>query len=234
MAMSCGPLRCLMQMVKIMRESFGAMSKQLITNNQEHFIKSEAITLTTLVTEESFTLINEEVYEKQIYLGKYNSPSNWRKIPDSEVPVEEGENKMLDWNKERKRTRDRLLDYDFSIVPAYPHSAGLPMVYPWENITLSQLSHQFFTLAQKNGYEGSEEELWKRFYHHSVVYGTLDSFPIPGEENTLYLDIETEILYYYKNISGEIDAAKIAVVGGAIVGYSEILDVTYVYIPIRA
>ena len=55
-------------------------------------MKSETITLTTLVAEEGFTLTNGEVYGKQVYLGKYDSPSNWREIPDSEVPVEEGEN----------------------------------------------------------------------------------------------------------------------------------------------
>jgi len=32
--------------------------------------------------------------------------------------------------KERRRTRDRLLEYD---MLARPHTAGLAMVYPWEN-----------------------------------------------------------------------------------------------------
>jgi len=35
--------------------------------------------------------------------------------------------------KERWRTRDRLLEYDISIMPARPRTAGLAMVYPWEN-----------------------------------------------------------------------------------------------------
>jgi len=41
--------------------------------------------------------------------------------------------------KERWRTRDRLLEYDESIMPLRPHSAGLSMIYPWENVTLLTL-----------------------------------------------------------------------------------------------
>lgn len=53
----------------------------------------------------------------------------------------------LNWNKERFRTRDRLLEYDSMIMPLMPHSAGLSVVYPWEDILFSGLAHQLFLIA---------------------------------------------------------------------------------------
>ena len=140
----------------------------------------------------------------------------------------------MDWNFERYRTRDRLIDYDFSIVPAAPHSAGLSMVYPWENVALDQLAIQIFILAKNHGFDGTEEQFWNRFVNPSVVVSTLDEFPIPGDENTLYLDRETDVLYYYKNAEHIEHPERIARVGGAIVGYSIIGDITYLYLPVRA
>ena len=73
---------------------------------------------------------------------------------------------MKTWNRERKRTRDRLLDYEFTIVPPHPHSGGipfifpietdssipildaastvLPIIYPWENVQLDFLEDEIF------------------------------------------------------------------------------------------
>lgn len=56
---------------------------------------------------------------------------------------------MIDWNYERHRTRDRLLEYDINIMPPHPHSAGLSMVYPWENVSLKMLETQILALARK-------------------------------------------------------------------------------------
>lgn len=143
----------------------------------------------------------------------------------------------IDWNYERYRTRDRLLEYDFTIYPAAPHTAGLTMIYPWENTILNELSHNFFQLAKKNGYTGPEELLFSRFNGGSVhSYSTLDEFPAPGIVNDLYLDTTTQILYYYVATTNPIDVDKIAIIGGAIVGYSIIGDETEtrLYLPIRA
>ena len=140
--------------------------------------------------------------------------------------------------EQRIITRDRLLDYDFSIVPAVPHSAGLNLVYPWENFTLVSLSKQILTLARQNGYEGDESTFWSRFAEGIVHTGTIDSFPIPGCEQDLYLDNETEILYYFKATTETIYTELAARVGVAIVGQSIIEDtqeiITYLYIPVRA
>lgn len=60
---------------------------------------------------------------------------------------------MKTWNRERKRTRDRLLRYDFNMAPAAPQTAELPYVYPWENLRLNQLGRQIYELACQNGFE---------------------------------------------------------------------------------
>lgn len=50
-------------------------------------------------------------------------------------------NQKLDWNYERYRTRDRLIEYDFDLIAPFPHSAGLPIIYPWENVFIEQLKN---------------------------------------------------------------------------------------------
>ena len=138
------------------------------------------------------------------------------------------------WNYERWRTRDRLLDYDFSIIPAAPHSAGLPLIYPWETIQLSQLSYQFFTLAQQHGYTGTEQYLWDKFSEGNIILSVLNEFPIPGNENNLYLDKNTEILYYFKASKVPVNPLIAGKIGIATVGYSLVDDIYYLYLPIKA
>lgn len=144
----------------------------------------------------------------------------------------------LDWNIERYRTRDRLIEYDFNIYPAVPHSAGLNIIYPWENIVISQLKAQFIEIVRSNGYVGDEIELWEKFSDGVIKTGTLNTFPILGDKNNLYLDIETDILYYFKIIQGTISPELIEKTGLVIVGQSEIENTSiienYVYIPIKA
>lgn len=167
----------------------------------------------------------------------------------------------LNWNTERWRTRDRLLDYDITIVPPHPHSGGityhfllkdedlspimpfpeahssLPFIYPWEAINLYELEKSIYLIAQRNGYTGSEDTLWNRFSNGTVVTGTLDTFPIPGDELNLYFDKETEILYYFKAVSNHINVDAVTRIGAAIIGTSQIdteVEWTYLYIPVRA
>lgn len=170
----------------------------------------------------------------------------------------------LNWNKERWRTRDRLLEYDFSIVPAYPHSGGiavpypqeseripisipylanvdLPMIYPWENIALSVLSHQLYLIAVDNGYTGTETEFLVRFANgdgdsgdseKEVIIGTLTTFPMPGAIDKLYLDRETGILYYFKATNLPVNEQAAEDMGIVITETHG--NVTYLYIPVRA
>ena len=146
---------------------------------------------------------------------------------------------MKTWNRERFKTRDRLLEYDASIMPLTPTAgaSSIPMIYPWENASLAILSHQIFKLAQASGYTGPEDLLFKRFDAGVIhSYSTLDEFPVPGIVNDLYLDTTTQILYYYVATTNPIDVDKIAIIGGAIVGYSIIGDKTEtrLYLPVRA
>ena len=141
---------------------------------------------------------------------------------------------MIDWNHERHRTRDRLLEYDINIMPPRPHTAGLEMIYPWENTVLDILNMQILELARKNGFIGDEEDFWSRFINGKVHALSFTDFPMPGIEGDLYLDIDTDNLYYFKTISGMLTEEQIARVDAAIVDYSQIDDVTYLYIPIRA
>lgn len=146
----------------------------------------------------------------------------------------------LDWNLTRYSTRDRLLDYDFNIVPPHIHSAGLSQVYPWEEMTLTLLSHQLYEIAKLYGFTGTVKEFFTKFGKNngSLVKGTLATFPVPGDEDILYLDEQTEILYYFKSITTTVYTDLAAQIGVAIVGTSIIEDtkevITYLYIPVRA
>ena len=97
----------------------------------------------------------------------------------------------LNWNHERYRTRDLLLEYDTAIMPPHPRAGGLyilypwgstvfdnvidasipqqahtttlSMIYPWENTSLNILNHQLYLLALANGFEGTEEDFKQLF-----------------------------------------------------------------------
>lgn len=142
---------------------------------------------------------------------------------------------MKTWNRQRIKTRDRLFDYD---LPAYPIIDKLQAPYPWVSASLSVLSKQLYELALQNGFLGTKDTFLNRFANGSIVYSTLSQFPVPGDANTLYLDQKTDILYYFKDTTNEINLDLIARIGAAIVGYSIVVDteepLTYLYIPVRA
>ena len=90
------------------------------------------------------------------------------------------------WNHERWRTRDLLLEYDTDIMPPHPRAGGLAMIYPWgssvydnvvdysiphnphtttlsmiypwENTSLNILNHQLYLIALQNGFNGTEKD----------------------------------------------------------------------------
>lgn len=139
----------------------------------------------------------------------------------------------------RRLTRDLLLEYDEYILPVRPRrTAGLSMIYPWENLELTILSKQILEIAKQYGYTGDEKAFWNHFSEGTIITGTLDTFPIPGNEKNLYFDKESEILYYFKATTSTIYTELAARIGVAIVGTSIIEDtqevIQYLYIPIRA
>ena len=95
--------------------------------------------------------------------------------------------------KERWRTRDLLLEYNKSIMPPRPRTAGLgniyswgavvpsdegtltvptpiqkeiSLIYPWENTSLSIFSNQLYKVALINGFVGTEKEFLDRFVNY--------------------------------------------------------------------
>lgn len=98
-----------------------------------------------------------------------------------------------DWNYERYRTRDLLLEYDKTIMPPRPRAAGLSnvyswgstiptdeetldapipiqknisLIYPWENTSLTIFSNQLYKVAIINGFIGTEKEFLDRFVNY--------------------------------------------------------------------
>lgn len=118
---------------------------------------------------------------------------------------------MKTWNRERKKTRDRLLDYE---LPPMPFNVIPPMVYPWNNLA-EQLNSYFYTLAQNEGFKGTSEELWQLLLKDSIYLGTYETFPEIGEQGVLYIDKNTRIVYIY-----EYSLTNETRVGYAQVGYS--------------
>lgn len=108
------------------------------------------------------------------------------------LPICEIRDVALDENNSRRQTRDLLLNVD-----GYNENQELPMVYPWENLQLSVLSQQLSKLGFSGG-ELSGEDGQQSDDNYSIVFGTLQTFPTPGNEDTLYFDTESGILYYFK------------------------------------
>lgn len=102
---------------------------------------------------------------------------------------------------ERLRTRDLLLEYDKHIVPPRPRAAGLGMVYPWENTGLSILLQQLYLIAAGSGFGGTEDDFKQHFgsflQNKEIIFDLFINFPIEGEEDKLYFDLDEKILYYW-------------------------------------
>ena len=139
---------------------------------------------------------------------------------------------MLTWNRERIKTRDRLLGYNFCVVLPQPHCVSIPMVYPWETMSQDQLAAQIILIAKANGYTGDEADFWRLFSERCVVFGTLATFPEVGSNHSLYFDTETEILYYFKAVDYEVSDEAAALLGAEITSIDGVI--TNMYIPIRS
>lgn len=135
----------------------------------------------------------------------------------------------LNWNHERWRTRDRLIEYDFNIVPPHPHTAGipfiypledmnlspmiplmenspeLPVIYPWEDTSMSLLVIQLYNFASESGYTGTIENFREHFGYYLTSGGIqiiFDNFPATGDHQHLYFDTNSEILYCWDDREG--------------------------------
>lgn len=102
---------------------------------------------------------------------------------------------------DRPKTRDLLLEYDINICPPRPHAAGLPVVYPWENMSLTVFAKQLFNVAANSGYNGSESEFMQNFGSYlgakPIIYTDFTNFPEEGETEKLYFALDEKIMYYW-------------------------------------
>lgn len=104
---------------------------------------------------------------------------------------------------ERTRTRDLLLQYDKINIPPKPQAVSLESVYPWENLSLSILSKQLFTLALKSGFNETEADFYEKFgsflQNKNTIFMNFIDFPDIGENNKLYFALDEKVLYYWDN-----------------------------------
>lgn len=101
----------------------------------------------------------------------------------------------------RRETRDLLLEYDRSICPPRPRAAGLPIVYPWENISLTIFAKQLYQMAANSGFDGDEQTFINNFGAflggRQILYANFNDFPQQGENEKLYFALDEKILYYW-------------------------------------
>lgn len=116
--------------------------------------------------------------------------------------------------KERWRTRDLLLEYDRAIMPPRPRAAGLGIVYPWEMMPFSIISKQLYAFAINSGFKGSEKDFKEKFgsylQNKQIIYANYIDFPVTGELDKLYFDLEEKILYYWDEEYIPVNAMLIA------------------------
>lgn len=53
--------------------------------------ETKRVTIKRLVPSEGMTLTDGAAYSKEVYLGKYDSPENWREITDEQAEKEQAE-----------------------------------------------------------------------------------------------------------------------------------------------
>lgn len=130
------------------------------------------------------------------------------------LPICEIKEVVLDMSKERRRTRDLLLDAENPATPT-SYISSIKAVYPWENMQTSFLAGQLYTLAKLSGYTGDEEDFSQKFgellAEKSLVYSLRANFPDEGVENMLYFATDEKILYYW---NGEYLPVKTTLIEG--------------------
>lgn len=112
---------------------------------------------------------------------------------------------MFDWNQERRKTRNRLLEYGYGIPAPIPITT---------EESLESLSHKLYLIAKNNGFTEAEEDFIKLFSgtmnNKQVLFASFSTFPQMGDQNVLYFDIDEKILYYWNNEYIPVNAMLIA------------------------
>lgn len=130
------------------------------------------------------------------------------------------------WNSARWETRDRLLDYEASLMPPALADLDMGSVYPWHTQSLRLLDHMLYQIAKLNGFEGDEEEFNALFFGFAAKQQIIFSpFPEEGEEGILYFNLEDKTLYYwdeteYRPVNAML-MADVIINGGSSLGLPE-------------
>ena len=74
----------------------------------------------------------------------------------------------LDWNRERHRTRDRLISHLLDYWPL-PTSENIPIVFPWIPISPAQLSQTILDIAQQYDYSNTEEDSLEHYLNNTPL-----------------------------------------------------------------
>ena len=107
------------------------------------------------------------------------------------------------YKSSRARTRDLLLDYDSYIMPAQTILSDIDIVYPWNTIKINTLKKELYDFAESSGYSGTFEEFTQDFgsylsaHQQQIVFSLFVNFPVIGNNNQLYFDLNDKILYYW-------------------------------------
>jgi hypothetical protein len=148
------------------------------------------------------------------------------------LPICEIKEVARNMNTERWKTRDLLENNPSNGIPF----SNIKTIYPWENLQLNILSQQIYEIAKMNGYNDSEENFFKKFSQGSVIVDSINNFPLFGEKNTLYLDKDTNILYYFISTENIISQELANILNIRIIPPEELNleNTTNLYIPIKA
>lgn len=173
------------------------------------------------------TIYKGPIYDEEgelIGAEEVNSYYSAYKLPTCEITEV-----ALDMDKNRWKTKNLTINTN-----SYPnYFNNISHVYPWENMQLTALSEQIYKIAQKHGYQENEESFWDKFNNGAVIISTLANFPPIGDENKIYLDKESGILYYFIATTSLI-YYELANAVGAIINKDKAKEITYLYLPIKA
>lgn len=194
------------------------------------FITEDTINLTPKKYNWDITIYRTPYFDENnelIGAAEVNSYYSAFKLPICEI-----REVAKNMNTERWKTRELLENNTSDGIPF----SNIKTVYPWENMQLSILSKQIYDIAKSNGYNKDEKEFWKKFSKDNIIVDSLENFPPIGEKDTLYLDKNSGILYYFISTDGIIYKELADILNTRIISSDELSseNITNLYIPIKA
>lgn len=88
-------------------------------------------------------------------------------------------------------------------LPPFPNASIIENIYPWEMQNLAIMGDWLYQFSKNSGYSGSREDFYNYFglylehNRQEIIFDLFDNFPIIGEADKLYFDLDEKILYYW-------------------------------------